>query len=149
MKKSSEICLEISKIAVSNFISDIDEQKILEKMIQSLVSKMYTMKDLVFLVCPSQEEQTKLAIKKGLQGMLSSSDYKVKGDSKISEDCVRVVCSSGAFVEISRKNLIQVFSQELEAFSDYFHEELSPELATGIMGGDKKNAALQENEEAL
>lgn len=158
VSKSSELCLEVTKVAIENFVNQIEDKAILEKMILSLVNQSYSTTDFIFQVNPTQQEITEAAISSGLRHILGTRDYKIVGDSKINIDHVRLICSSGAYVEISRANLVQIFTNELEELTEYFKAQIASQVSESINESENRRNdeddfsqghSKLENEEAL
>jgi hypothetical protein len=123
IQKSSDICLQVTKTAVHDFIQKIDDKTLLEKMISSLISQKQKNSNLNILINPDQFEIVQELVKKELKFAFRSGDYTIHADESIDKDQVKMIFDTGAYIEISRNNLIGIFTNEIDLISDYFVDQ--------------------------
>lgn len=137
--RSSEVCVEVAKIAVGNFIESLDEQKKIAEMVNSLIRKMHSTSNIVFSAHPSQVSLVHSVLEKGFDHMLKKGDFQINPDNTLGLDQIRVNSVEDAFVDISITNLVSILRNEIEQLKEHFDDEIRQGLEPGALSASALN----------
>lgn len=127
LDKSAEICTEVTKAAVTNFLGSVDDEKKIKRMIQLLIDRMHSRSEIEFGVHPKRVELVKEVLVTHFHSVLRTGSYFVEEDGTLDLDQIRIKTANNAYVDVSLKNIVAVMGNELESMESLIKKELSAE----------------------
>lgn len=124
LQRSSRVCVDVTKIAVGNFMESLDEQKKISTLVGSLIKKLHSKSNIVFVAHPTQIDLLQETLEKGFARVLKKGDFQIKDDNTLELDQIRVSSVDDAFIDISMKNLVGILCDEIEQLEELFNEEI-------------------------
>lgn len=124
LQRSSRVCVDVAKIAVGNFMESLDEQKKLSTLVGSLIKKLHSKSNIVFVAHPTQIDLLQDTLEKGFARVLKKGDFQIKDDNTLELDQIRVSSVDDAFIDISMKNLVGILCDEIEQLEELFDDEI-------------------------
>jgi mannose/fructose/N-acetylgalactosamine-specific phosphotransferase system component IIB len=124
LQRSSRVCVDVAKIAVGNFMESLDEQKKISTLVGSLIKKLHSKSNIVFVAHPTQIDLLQETLEKGFARVLKKGDFQIKDDNTLELDQIRVSSVDDAFIDISMKNLVGILCDEIEQLEELFNEEI-------------------------
>lgn len=125
LDKSAEICTEVTKAAVTNFLGTVDDSTKLRRMIQLLIDRMHSRSEIEFGVHPDRVNLVKDVLAQHFNTVLRAGSYFVEEDATLELDQIRIKTLNNAYVDVSLKNIIAVMGNELESMESLIKKELS------------------------
>lgn len=117
---SAMACMEVSRMAIAQFIKEAPEKTRLNALIELLLGKIQSRSSFTFRVHPGQVELVETLIAEKFSSLLKLSKWQVIPDSTVAPDRLVVDSAGESYIDVSVENWLAILGQELLSLKGYF-----------------------------
>jgi vacuolar-type H+-ATPase subunit H len=124
LRRSGELCAQVTKIAIQKYFGNLADHDRMEMMLGVLIDSLHGNLNLVFLVNPAQVDLVRDVLANKFSNLIQAAQTQVLADSTLPVDQLKVQRAEGAYLDISIRNIIAMFSEEVDSLREGFREAI-------------------------